>query len=135
MEIKVIRKEFTEKSTIGEMFINGEYLCYTLEDRVRDGEKVPGETAIPYGKYDVVINFSNRFQKYMPLLMNVPNFSGIRIHPGNRDTDTEGCLLLGFVRGKDFIGQSKQAFNKFMSIITPIYRKEKIFITICKEDV
>lgn len=130
MEIKVIRKEFTERSTIGEMFINGDFLCYTLEDMVRDGEKVPGKTAIPYGRYDVVINFSNRFQKYMPLLMNVPNFSGIRIHPGNTDADTEGCLLLGLVRGKDFIGQSKQAFSKFMSIISPASKKEKIFIEI-----
>lgn len=133
MEIKVIRKEFTEKSTIGEMLINGEYLCYTLEDRVRDGEKVPGETAIPYGKYDVVINFSNRFQKYMPLLMNVTNFSGIRIHPGNKATDTEGCILLGNYRNKDEITDSRTAFNKLMKILTSVEKKEKIVIEITKE--
>lgn len=133
MEIKVIRKEFTEKSTIGEMFINGEYLCYTLEDRVRDGEKVPGETAIPYGKYDVVINFSNRFQKYMPLLMNVTNFSGIRIHPGNKATDTEGCILLGNYRNKDEITDSRTAFNKLIKILTSVEKKEKIVIEITKE--
>lgn len=133
MHLTVVRKEFTEKSTIGEMFINGEYLCYTLEDRVRDGEKVPGETAIPYGKYDVVINFSNRFQKYMPLLMNVTNFSGIRIHPGNKATDTEGCILLGNYRNKDEITDSRTAFNKLMKILTSVEKKEKIVIEITKE--
>lgn len=133
MEIKVIRKEFTERSTIGEMLINGEFLCYTLEDMVRDGEKVPGKTAIPYGKYDVVINFSNRFQKYMPLLMNVTNFSGIRIHPGNKATDTEGCILLGNYRNKDEITDSRTAFNKLMKILTSVEKKEKIVIEITKE--
>jgi hypothetical protein len=94
MNVQVIRETFTSNSTIGKMYIGGRFFCYTLEDVDRDknkdgdlndiGEqKVYGQTAIPKGKYDVIINMSNRFKVLMPLIQNVPGFEGIRIHNGN----------------------------------------------------
>jgi len=134
MNIKLVREDFTEESTIGEMFVNGVFNCYTLEDKVRETEpKVYGKTAIPYGHYNVVINWSNRFQKYMPLLLNVPDFEGIRIHPLNKASETEGCIGVGMVRGKNFIGQSRVAYNNLMKILRVVEKKEKIFIEITKK--
>jgi hypothetical protein len=133
MNIKLVREDFTEESTIGEMFIDGVFNCYTLEDKVRDGIKIPGKTAIPYGHYDVVINWSNRFQKYMPLLINVPNFEGIRIHSGNTSADTEGCILVGNYRSKNLITESRKAFTNLMKKLQSVEKKEKITIDIVRE--
>lgn len=126
MEIKVTRKEFTKNSTIGEMSIDGEFFCHTLEDEVRD-IKVFGETAIPYGRYKVIINMSNRFKREMPLLIDVPLFEGIRIHNGNTDADTHGCILVGLTKSKDFIGMSKVAFQKLMERLKD---QNSIYLTI-----
>jgi len=132
MEIKVVRKEFTEKSTIGELFIDNNFFCYTLEDKVRaeTEAKVYGQTAIPKGKYEVIINYSNRFKQQMPLLLNVKGFEGIRIHKGNTDVDTHGCLLLGKSKSKDFIGLSNLAYNEFMMMLKKATKGEKITIEI-----
>lgn len=111
MEIKIKRLHGTENSTIGELFVNGVWECYTLEDKER-AVKIKGETAIPKGSYKVTINKSNRFKRDLPLLLNVPNFEGVRIHAGNTNHDTEGCVLVGTTRSKDFIGQSRKAFDK-----------------------
>ena len=83
-----------ENYTIGELYIEGEYFCDTLEDTVRD-EKIAGQTAIPYGKYEIIVNRSPRFKRDLPLLLEVPNFEGIRIHRGNTAKDTSGCILVG----------------------------------------
>ena len=128
MEIKVIRKTFSSVSTIGEMYLDSKFFCYTLEDFDRDlnkdgdlkdaGEtKVNGKTAIPRGKYDVVINMSNRFKVLMPLLINVPGFEGVRIHNGNKAEHTEGCILVGSSKANNFIGNSKPTFEKLMKIL------------------
>lgn len=132
MNLTLYRKWFTDISTTGVLFIDGEFFCYTLEDVVRE-QKIYGKTAIPYGTYEVIINFSNRFQKTMPLLLNVPNFEGIRIHNGNTADHTEGCLLLGFTKAKDFIGNSKSAFNSFMPKLQAGLKTGKVFITIFRE--
>lgn len=105
IEIKLYRKIFTDRSTIGQMFIDDTYFCDTLENKDRDNnkngifdngeEKVYGETAIPYGKYEVIVNYSNAFKRELPLLLNVPSFEGIRIHRGNKPEDTKGCILIG----------------------------------------
>lgn len=117
MEILVKRFEFGTNYTIGKMFINGEFFCYTLEDKVRE-VKIQNETAIPSGTYKVIVDYSNRFQKDMPHVLNVQGFSGIRIHSGNTDKDTEGCILLGDTwSGGDFIGKSRQAFNRFLPLL------------------
>jgi hypothetical protein len=111
MKITVKRLHRTELSTIGELSIDGKFECYTLEDKERD-VKIKSETAIPKGEYKVIINQSNRFKRLLPLLLNVKNFEGVRIHPGNTNHDTEGCILVGTTRSKDFIGSSRVAFQR-----------------------
>jgi hypothetical protein len=66
----------------------------------------------------------------LPLLLAVPNFDGIRIHPGNTDADTEGCILVGVERLQDRIGQSKIAFEKLFDRLLTAAKIEKIFIEI-----
>ena len=111
MKIEVKRLYKTENSTIGELTIDGKFECYTLEDKERV-VKIKGETAISKGTYKVIINQSNRFKKPLPLLLNVPNFEGVRIHPGNSNHDTEGCILVGQSISKDYISKSRKAFEK-----------------------
>jgi hypothetical protein len=127
MDLKVLRKELTSRSTIGELLVDGEFACYTLEDAVRP-VKIKGVTAIPAGIYEVVINFSQRFKRPLPLLLNVPNFDGVRIHAGNTDADTEGCLLGGNTKGRDVIGASRAAFDALCLRIQQAAAKEKVFI-------
>lgn len=84
--------------TIGRLFVDGKYFCDTLEDWCRDldkEEKVMHETAIPAGTYEVIVNVSAKFKRKLPLLLDVPHFTGIRIHRGNTDKDTSGCILVG----------------------------------------
>lgn len=104
--------------TIGALSIDGDFECWIVEDSVREvaGQpasawKVPGQTAIPRGTYKVTITPSNRFKRDLPLLLNVPGFDGIRIHPGNTSADTEGCLLPGKTRLRKSVGYSQAAFD------------------------
>ncbi len=129
MNLRLTRKTFTEESTIGELSVNGKFECFTLEDKVR-AVKIHGRTAIPAGIYEVVITFSDRFKKQLPLLLNVPNFAGIRIHPGNKAADTEGCILVGTTQGKDFIGNSRVAFKALFDKLQTAMKKEKVFIEV-----
>lgn len=132
MEIKVIRNTFTDKSTIGELTIDGKFYCYTLEDKVRaKGEaKVYGETAIPAGTYQVIVNQSTRFKQRMPLYLAVPGFEGVRLHSGNTDADTHGCTLVGLTKSKDFVGQSRDAFAIVFPLIRDAYdANRKVSIT------
>jgi len=141
MELKLIRKERTEESTIGELSINGVHECFVLEDKDRGltqsmtleeikAGKVHGKTAIPAGRYEVAITFSNRFQKYLPLLINVPGYEGIRIHPGNKAEHTEGCLLPGKTRGINVVGESRKAFADLFAKLKAVEKREKVFIEI-----
>ena len=114
MKIKINRLYKTENSTIGELLIDGKFECFTLEDKERD-VKIKGETAIPRGTYKVIINQSNRFKRLLPLLLNVNGFEGVRIHAGNTNHDTEGCILVGKTRSNNFIGQSRKAFDSLFS--------------------
>ena len=111
MKIEVKRLHKTKNSVIGELTVDGVWECYTLEDVERD-VKIKNATAIPRGTYKVIINQSNRFKRLLPLLLNVPGFEGVRIHSGNTNHDTEGCILVGRTRSNDFIGQSRKAFDK-----------------------
>lgn len=112
MKLKLTRTDFSKTSTIGALYVNGVFECFTLEDVARpDGVKIYGETAIPAGSYSVDITRSPRFKRDLPLLINVKNFVGVRIHPGNTASDTEGCILVGQTKGKDVIGGSVKAFN------------------------
>lgn len=99
--------------TIGDLYVEAAHFCHTLEDIVRP-EKVKGETAIPAGTYRVELSFSPRFQKLLPILCDVPNFEGVRIHAGNTDKDTEGCILVGHWNGGEFISNSRAALTLLM---------------------
>jgi hypothetical protein len=132
MDLQLIRKEFTQRSTIGELSVDGKFECYTLEDMVRP-VKIKGMTAIPAGAYEVVVTFSERFQRLLPLLLNVPGFDGVRIHTGNTEHDTEGCILVGKVKKKNMITYSKAAFNALFSKIHSAAQREKMFIHIIEE--
>jgi hypothetical protein len=126
MKIEIKRLHRTANSTIGELLIDGVWECYTLEDIERE-VKVKSETAIPKGTYKVIINQSNRFKRLLPLLLNVPNFEGIRIHSGNTNHDSEGCILVGRTRSKDFIGQSRKAFD---TLFAKMQKAKEITLTI-----
>ena len=134
MELKLNRIFLGSSATIGELLINDKHLCDTLEDRVRpEGEKVYGKTAIPEGKYEVELTYSPRFKKILPEILNVPNFSGIRIHTGNSSKDTEGCILVGTWDGEkeDWVGNSRIAFDELMALLEKATNnKEKITITV-----
>jgi hypothetical protein len=129
MKLLLKRLHKTDKSTIGELSIDGKFEAYTLEDVERD-VKVFGKTAIPKGTYEVIMTMSNRFKKMMPLLLNVEGFTGVRIHSGNDATQTEGCLLLGTTRGVDFIGGSRDAIAKFYPKLESALKVGKVTITI-----
>src|SRR5262245_52367067 len=132
MQLQLVRNAFTDNSTIGELSVDGEFECFTLEDPVRP-VKIKGETAIPAGTYEVAVTFSNKFQKLLPLLMNVPNFDGIRIHTGNTPADTLGCILVGQGKGVDSISSSRLAFTPLFQKIQDAVKTEKVFIEITEE--
>ena len=134
MELTLNRIFLGSSATIGELYADREHIADTLEDRVRpEGEKVYGKTAIPEGTYEVKLTHSPRFKKILPEILNVPNFSGIRIHTGNSSKDTEGCILVGTWDGEkeDWISDSRIAFEKLMSLLQKAEdKKESITITI-----
>lgn len=134
MELTLNRIFLGSSATIGELLINDKHLCDTLEDRVRpEGEKVYGKTAIPEGMYEVKLTHSPRFKKILPEILNVPNFSGIRIHTGNSSKDTEGCILVGTWDGEkeDWVGNSRIAFDELMALLEEATNnKEKVTITV-----
>ena len=127
MILKIYRDTFTEDSTIGDLSVDGNFFCYTLEDYDRrlenGGKKVYGKTCIPRGTYDVVIDFSPKYNKEMPHVLSVPGFEGVRIHAGNMAKDSEGCILVGSTKSKDFIGNSTATFNKLMTLMDEAYAK------------
>jgi len=100
--LTLTRRWKTDDATMGDLYHGVDKICYTLEDKYREISgnsvvewKVPGRTAIPVGRYPLIVNYSNRFKRLMPLLVGVPGFDGVRIHSGNTHEDTEGCLLVG----------------------------------------
>ena len=132
MNLRLLRDTFAEKSTVGALYVNNIFECDTLEDKVRSGPKVPHATAIPVGTYRVIIDDSARFGRPMPHILDVPGFDGIRIHAGNTDADTEGCVLLGRRTGNvDFIADSRKAFAAFYpKLEAALARGEEVKITV-----
>lgn len=127
MNLLLKRQIKTSDFTLGELFIDGEHFCYTVEDMERmPGEKIFGKTAIPKGTYKVIINHSNHFDKQMPLLLNVPDFEGVRIHSGNTAADTEGCILAGYKRTINGVAESRVCWNELMEKI----KDQELTITI-----
>lgn len=141
MNITLNRIAKKSKYTIGKLYIDGEYFCDTIEDADRGltqtmtdaqikSKKVYGQTAIPTGTYRIIISYSNKFKRQMPLLLNVPGFLGIRIHSGNTEKDTEGCLIVGKNKVVGKVIESKDTYNKLFSILYEANKKEAIKITI-----
>lgn len=142
MKLNVKRIARKDGYTIGRLFINNEYFCDTLEDTDRGlsstmqvneilAKKVKAETAIPTGKYDVILTFSPRFKRVLPLLLSVKGYEGVRVHAGNTNKDTEGCLLVGENKAKGQVLNSRATLEKLMSILLDCEkRKEKITILI-----
>lgn len=137
MKLTVLRHTFTDKSTIGDLLINGLKFCFTLEPVMRETTdkpatewKIDGKTAIPIGVYKVIIDFSNRFQKELPHVLNVPFFEGIRIHNGSFPEDTKGCLLVGYKKLKeDMIVESRIALKDLLvKINESLVNKEEVTI-------
>lgn len=94
MDLRIQRQPTTDGATLGVLLIDGRRECWTLEDALTD-HKIPGQSCIPPGRYRVVITPSVRFGRLLPLLCEVPGFTGVRIHAGNTTADTAGCLLVG----------------------------------------
>jgi hypothetical protein len=135
------RFKFSRISTIGMLFREREFFCYTLEDMDRGLNelmtieqikflKEPKFTAIPEGTYNVKITYSNRFRHNLPLIEDVKGFTGIRIHKGNFAKDTEGCILLGHSAGSEFVNESSIAFLKFFDQLEIDLKKSVVSLTI-----
>ena len=123
VRLKIVRKEFGPGYTIGDMFVNDTFFCYTLEDTDRALErkgvqaKIYASTAIGCGLYKVVLSQSQRFNKVLPEVLDVPGFKGIRIHSGNTSEDTEGCILVGTDKSMGMIHNSRSAMAQLMEIL------------------
>ena len=141
MKLKLHRKWMKPDYVIGNLYINGTLFCNTLEDPNRDlnkngkfdnGEtKVYGNTCIPFGKYKIVITYSAKFKRELPLLLKVPSFEGIRIHRGNTTKDTLGCILVGENKKKGMVLNSTPYELKLTSLIKEAIAKgEECFIEI-----
>lgn len=134
MKLRIERLWPKPNYTVGRLFVDGKFYCNTLEDTVRDlskEKKVPGKTAIPYGTYKVVFNWSPKFGRNLPRLLNVPAFDGILIHPGNTAEDSAGCILVGKNTAVGRLTESRYTSDKLNVLIEDAQRKgENITIEI-----
>jgi hypothetical protein len=133
--LELIRDEETPSRMFGKLFIDGRYFGETLEDTDRElekgGVKVYGESAIPRGRYPVVVSVSRRFGREMPEVLDVPEFSGIRIHGGNTEHDTLGCPLLGQVRTATGVANCKGINDRLlMTLKAAIQRGEDVWLLV-----
>lgn len=142
MELELKRIAKRDDYTIGNLSIDGAYFCDTLEDTDRGIDwgmssrdiayrKIKAKTAMPTGEYEVRLTLSPRFERVLPLLMNVKGFEGVRIHPGNRPEDTEGCILVGLNKVKGQVIESRKTFDELYRILADeVRRGKKIYIKI-----
>lgn len=134
MKLRVERLWKKPAYTMGRLFVDGKFFCNTLEDTVRDlsnEKKVYGKTAIPYGEYKVVYNWSPKFGRNLPRLLNVPAFEGILIHPGNTADDSAGCILVGRNTEVGRLTESRYTSDKLNVLIEDAQRRgESITIEI-----
>lgn len=142
MEIKLIRKYYQAKYTIGRLYVNNRFFSDCLEppslhltERSALGiiliAKYKGYRAIPTGRYRILITRSRRFGRWLPLLLNVKGFEGIRIHAGNKPEDTRGCILLGFNRRKGYVLDSTRCVLTLVKMMTEAIAKgEKVFMEV-----
>ena len=146
MELTLTRIEFYDDRTFGKLYHGDDLICDILEDKNRGlmqdwelatiiSKKIFGKTAIPFGRYEITVTYSNHFGKPLPLINDVKGFEGVRIHSGNRPEDTEGCLLCG-VRPNynecNYIIDSRITFEKVYKLIGEALLNEQVFINIIK---
>jgi hypothetical protein len=136
MELLLNEIERNELRTISEVFIDGKPFGFCLEDTVRpDGEKVHGKTAIPAGRYKIELTMSARFKRILPILLDVPNFVGVRIHRGNTELDTEGCLLIGLERNETQVLKTMLAERWLVTKMAEVINAgEDVHITINRKE-
>lgn len=134
LDLRLRREPTVDGVTHGELFNGDVHLCWTLEDAVRaPGVKVQNQTAVPAGRYRVILDQSVRFNRLMPHVLDVPGFTGIRIHSGNTIADTDGCVLVGMVRQVATVGQSITAFVLVMDLLRAALGKlppDDVWVTI-----
>lgn len=141
MLITIKRPKDLSLTTISEFEFNSS-TYFVLEDENRNLTetmsvneikeiKVNKNTCIPYGTYQVIWSYSNRFKRFMPELLNVKGFDGIRIHAGNTISDTDGCLVIGLSRKCDSVLESRIAVKRFEKDLLKVIKKEKVFIKLC----
>lgn len=138
MKIRLVSEPSRDGATIGSLYVDHVFLCFTLEDTVRERPgvpvarwKQPGVTAIPAGTYGVSLTWSPRFQRVLPELHGVVGYSGVRIHTGNRPEDTEGCILVGLQRAGAQVLGSRDALAKLQPAIeAAIARGEAVTIDV-----
>lgn len=131
MTLTLHREPSQPWGTPGKLSIDGEPECVTLEDIVRPGKKILHETAIPAGRFRVVINHSPRFGKILPMLLEVPDFVGVRLHAGNTSQDTSGCILVGLGRSAQGVTRSREAMDRLQPQIAAVLaRGEQVWIEV-----
>lgn len=139
MKLTLIRIANRPTYCIGKLYIDGKWFCDVIEDTDRGLDssmteseilklKVKGETAIPTGIYQVLITYSPKYKKLMPLINNVKGYSGIRIHSGNTSKDTEGCLIVGKNKEVGKVLESRITYNALFKKL--IQTNSKIIIDI-----
>ena len=144
MTLRLIRTKFYEGTTIGRLYADEYFICWTLEDKDRglykdmplseiEKIKVYGKTCIPYGKYEIQMSMSPKFNKVMPILLDVPGFNGIRIHSANRSSQVEGCIAPGLVNSGDAVLNSRIATANVYKVINYALSKGKVYIEITKK--
>ena len=119
--IQIKRFAFKETYTIGKLYVDGVYICDTIEDKVRvlnsAKDKVYGFTAIPCGEYKADVAFSNKFRYNVVRLFGVPYFEGIYIHKGNTEKDSLGCIIVGYNDKKGWVSKPTVALNKLIEAL------------------
>lgn len=136
MRVTLRRIAFKDKYTIGKVYINNKYFSDAIEDKDRglydymDEEyilekKIKHETAIPYGMYKLMWTYSPKYKRMMSEIIDVKGFSGIRIHSGNTEDDTSGCVILGFNKKVGKVLDSRKTCKKFDAIIEECYKKQE----------
>lgn len=152
MKVVIERKYKKSTYTIGNLYIDGKYICDTLEDTDRNldaamsykeiqSRKVKGNTAIPKGEYSISMNivsptfrtrsWAKPYGGKIPRVVGVKGFSGILIHPGNTEADTEGCILVGVNKVKGQVINSRETFKELYKLLKDKHDKgEKITIKI-----
>ena len=124
-----LKREIFEEYTKGSLYLGREFLCDTLEDKVRE-VKIMHQTAIPAGRYEVIVTMSPKFRRELPRIVDVPGFTGILIHAGNSINDTSGCILVGNYWAPGLLADSRKAEKKITGLIKSRSRYGQVFITI-----